>query len=153
MADAIADAGMRVKLRMGGMTAEAFPEAASVASTLKELSKRGLAIKATAGLHHPLRSRHPFTYREDSENGVMHGFVNLLCAAALVWFGGAKDEVVQLLEEQDSQAWRVTADAIYWRGRHWSANELREVRERFLKCVGSCSFAEPVRDLEALGWL
>lgn len=153
VADAIAEAGMRVKLRMGGVTSEAFPKAAAVAVMLKELSRRGLTFKATAGLHHPLRSTHPFRYREGSATGVMHGFINLLCAAALVWFGGEEDEVIQLLKERDSQAWRVTADTICWRKWEWSADELREVRESLLKSVGACSFLEPVHDLEALGWL
>jgi len=153
MADAIAASGMRAKLRMGGVVAEAFPGAASVAAMLKELSMRGLAFKATAGLHHPLRSRHPFTYREDSKTGVMHGFMNLLCAAALIWFGGEEDEAAQLLEEQDPRAWQMTGDAISWREWDWSADELREVRKRFFKSIGSCSFVEPIRDLEAMGWL
>jgi hypothetical protein len=104
-------------------------------------------------LHHPLRSRHAFTYKQDSDAGMMHGFMNLLCAAALVWFGGEEEEVTQLLEEQDSQVWKVRADAICWGEWDWSADELREVRKRFLKSIGSCSFLEPIGDLEALGWL
>jgi hypothetical protein len=152
-ADAIADAGLRAKLRMGGVVAEAFPSTANVAAMLNELFKRGLAFKATAGLHHAVHGRYPFTYREDSERGMMHGFMNLLCASALVWFGGEADEVVQILEEEDLLAFRVTEHSVRWRDWDWSADELREVRTNFLKSIGTCSFIEPIRDVEALGWL
>ncbi len=151
--EAIHNTGLRAKLRMGGVVAEAFPTGASVAAILKRLAERRIAFKATAGLHHPLRSRHPFTYRQDSELGMMHGFVNLLCASALVWFGADEGEAEQLLEEQDPRAWQMSSDAVRWRSHQWSADQLREVREHFLISIGSCSFTEPMHDLEALGWL
>ena len=153
VADAVAEAGLHAKLRLGGVVAEAFPTTANVAAMLNELFKRGLAFKATAGLHHAMRGRYPFTYREDSERGMMHGFMNLLCAAALVWFGGEEDEVIELLEEEGLLAFRVTEHSIRWRDFDWSADELREVRAGFLRSIGTCSFIEPVRDMEALGWL
>lgn len=151
--DAIREAGLRAKLRMGGVVAEAFPSAVSVAAMLKMLAERKIAFKATAGLHHPLRSQHRFTYQQDSKAGMMHGFMNLLCASALVWFGGGVGEAAQLLEEQNPRAWSLTADAIRWRSREWSVSQVQEVREHFLMSIGSCSFVEPMRDLEALGWL
>ncbi len=58
-----------------------------------------------------------------------------------------------LLEEQEMEAWRVTQDAIVWRSLHWTAEEMRMVRERFFMSFGSCSFTEPIEDLEKLGWL
>src|SRR3954451_1518387 len=59
---AISDAGARVKLRMGGIVPEAFPPGAAVALSLASLTRAHLAFKATAGLHHPIRSRHRLTY-------------------------------------------------------------------------------------------
>ncbi len=151
--DAIAKGGMRAKIRMGGVVADAFPAASSIAATLQRFAERRLAFKATAGLHHALRSRHLLTHRHESESGVMHGFMNLLCASALVWFGGDGEEATQVLEEQDSQSWQVSPDSIRWRSRSWSQDQLREVRKNFLISIGSCSFTEPIADLEALGWL
>jgi len=150
---AMRNAGMRAKLRMGGITAEAFPTSASVAATLQALADRRVAFKATAGLHHPLRSRHPFTYQHDSETGMMHGFINLLCASTLLWFGGNPNEATRLLDEQDPSAWQISKDAIRWRAWEWSTEQLLEVRKHFLISIGSCSFTEPIEDLEALGWL
>ena len=151
--EAIAASGARAKLRMGGVTAEAFPGTQEVAGMLWALAARRIPFKATAGLHHPIRSRHALTAELDGAVGMMHGFVNLCCAAALLHFGGEAGEAQQILEEEDPFAWQVTQDAIGWRTHHWSAEQLRAVRRKFLISFGSCSFVEPMRDLEALGWL
>lgn len=149
---AISDAGARVKLRMGGVAAEAFPSSAAVARMLVDLSEENLSFKATAGLHHPLRSRHAFTYAHDSATGLMHGFINLLCAAALIHFGADTAEAERVLDEEDPKAWALTSDALAWRTHSWSADRLSEMRRKFIS-FGPCSFEEPIRDLEALGWL
>jgi hypothetical protein len=145
--------GARVKLRLGGLTADAFPPIPMLARTLQTLADRSLPFKATAGLHHPVRSCHPFTYAPDSPSGFMHGFLNLACAAALLYGGGDLSQATLLLEEQDPTAWQVTPAAIAWRSYLWTTAELHALRESFLTCFGACSFTEPIEDLEALGWL
>jgi len=150
---AIESHGARVKLRMGGLVAEAFPSVEAILKMLNALAARKLKFKATAGLHHPIRSRHPFSYQPESPTGMMHGFINLSCAAAVLFAGGAEEDAQGLLEEQDSSAWHVTEDAIAWRSLRWSAEDLRQVRERFFMSFGSCSFTEPIEDLEKLEWL
>lgn len=149
---AISNAGARVKLRMGGVVAEAFPSTSAVARALAAIVPAGLAFKATAGLHHPIRSPHSLTYAAESLAGVMHGFVNLVCAVALIHFGGDAGEAVQVLAEEDPSAWRLSQDSLAWRSHSWSADQLTETRKIFVG-FGSCSFEEPIRDLEALGWL
>lgn len=150
--DAVCASGANVKLRMGGVVAEAFPSAHAVAEGLQAIAERHLAFKATAGLHHPLRSRHAFTYASGSAQGMMHGFVNLCCAAALVHAGGQIGEAAAVLEETDPRAWRVSSEAIAWRDHLWGAEEIRAVRQELFASIGSCSFTEPLADLEALGW-
>ena len=153
MLDAAAGAGARIKLRMGGVSAGAFPSPQDVASMLAELSRRRMVFKATAGLHHPIRGRHALTYSPESPTAVMHGFVNLACAAALLYFGGEAEEAQEVLEEEWHGEWRVTPEAIAWQENSWNGDELCEVRQQFFAGFGSCSFEEPIRDLEALGWL
>jgi hypothetical protein len=153
MLDAISAAGVRAKLRMGGVVAEAFPATKTVAGVLTALAERKLAFKATAGLHHAIRARHRFTYEPDSPRGMMHGFVNLFCAAALIHFGKGAHAAESVLEEQDAKAWHVTPQAIEWHQFHCSAERIGEVRQKFMTSFGSCSCEEPLRDLEALGWL
>ena len=148
----LAGSRARVKLRMGGVVPEAFPSPEAVARTLEALERHKLAFKATAGLHHPIRSCHRLTYAADSPTGIMHGFVNLLCSTALIHSGGSATEAVQILEEQDPAAWALSAHALSWRSRRWTTAQLCETRRRFVS-FGSCSFEEPIRDLEAMGWL
>jgi hypothetical protein len=150
--DAICAAGARVKLRMGGLTAEAFPSPRATAGMLLALSDRHLMFKATAGLHHPLRSNHPFTDAPDSEGGTMHGFGNLCCAAALVHLGGDAVDAALLLEEMDPHTWQVSSEAITWRDFRLSALQIEEVRREFFQSMGSCSFTQPLKEMEALGW-
>ncbi len=149
---AMASAGIRLKLRMGGTVPEAFPSVESVARALDMLERHRLPFKATAGLHHPLRSTHRLTYAPESPIGIMHGFVNLFCAAALMHSGGSATEAVQLLEERNPRAWNVSSRSLSWRTRSWTADQLSEARKRFVS-FGSCSFEEPIGDLEAMGWL
>ncbi len=150
--DAICAAGARVKLRMGGMTAEAFPSARTTAGMLQALADRHLMFKATAGLHHPLRSVHRFGDSLDSGVGAMHGFVNLCCAAAIIHLGGDAIDAALILEETDRQAWQISSEAIAWRDLRWSALQMEEVRREFFRSIGSCSFTQPAEEMEALGW-
>jgi len=151
--DAVKLCGARAKLRMGGVTAEAFPSAKAIVKMLKALAERQLPFKATAGLHHPIRSRHAFTYEAGSAAGTMHGFMNLACAATVLHFGGAERDTMQIFEEEDPGAWRITYDEIQCRGFRWTLEQMHAARQHFLISIGSCSFEEPIRDLESLGWL
>ena len=82
---AIGVAHARAKIRTGGVIAEAIPEESRGARFLRIASERRVAFKATAGLHHPLRRMQRLTYKPDSPEAVMHGFVNVFCAAVLLW--------------------------------------------------------------------
>ena len=81
--DAISAAGGAAKVRTGGTTPAAIPSPAALADFLFECAQRGLPFKATAGLHHAVRSCYPLTYERDSSTAVMHGFLNALAAAAM----------------------------------------------------------------------
>ena len=86
---AIAAVGCRVKLRCGG---EYVPSAEQVALVLLSCHQAGVVMKATAGLHHPLR--------HDGE----HGFLNLLCAAALAHARGADTRELERVLDAEALA-------------------------------------------------
>jgi hypothetical protein len=151
--DLISGLGVRAKIRMGGVVEEAFPEPSAVAEMLCALAKRRVRFKATAGLHHPTRSSQPLTYEPKSARVTMHGFLNLFCAAAVVYFGGETGDTERVLREEDRAAWRVDADSVSWRELSWTEDQIATLRREFFISVGSCSFEEPMRDLEGLGWL
>lgn len=149
----IGSMGARAKIRMGGVVADAIPSAKEVEQSLDALAGLHLPFKATAGLHHPLRSEQRLTYQPESPTETMHGFINLCCAAAMSYFGESRDNVVAVLSEQDPSSFRVSCDTIQWHDQNWTVEQLAELRDRFLISIGSCSFEEPIEDLESLRWL
>ena len=129
--DALAAHGFRAKVRCGGASA---PSDAALSAFIRGCRARDLVFKATAGLHHAVRT-----------NGE-HGFLNLLAA---VVFGDEE----HALAEADPAAFELDTDAFSWRGRAGSASELAAARRERLHSIGSCSFFEPVEELEGMGVL
>jgi len=140
--DAVAERGAGAKVRCGGATPEMFPSPAELAHFICGCRDRGLAFKATAGLHHPIR------------DGIAHGFLNLLGATLLAHADGAEPrELTEVLLDEDPGAFSVTGEAFTVRGRPYGADAVAAARQRLFTGYGSCSFSEPVEDLRALGVL
>lgn len=145
---AIAGAGRGAKVRTGGLSVEAFPDARSLVRFLEACMRAHVPWKATAGLHHPLRGRHPVDGPE-SPLAPMHGFLNLAAAACLVHTGkGSPEEALQALEESSPEAFLFAERAFEWRGRTLGVEEIRAARRSFFRSFGACSFEEPVQGLE-----
>ncbi len=148
--DAVKKAGAFAKLRTGGITPDAIPTVDSVASYILGCAERRLPFKATAGLHHPIRSNRELTYKADALVATMHGFMNVFLAAAFAGHGRAS--IHDVLAEMDPAAFRFDADA-HWRDWSLSGDQIAAARRDFAHSFGSCSFEEPIEDLERLGWL
>jgi hypothetical protein len=118
--------GLRAKVRCSGDTTR-------LGWFMLECNAQRVVFKATAGLHHAIRSRDE------------HGFLNLLAA---VVFGDEGDP----LWEEDPRSFELNAERFCFRGRSASADEIASARRRF-HSIGTCSFFEPVEELEALGIL
>jgi hypothetical protein len=129
--DEVAARGLRAKIRCGG---ERVPSVDELADFIRGCRSRGLVFKATAGLHHAYPTA-------DGE----HGFLNLLAAAV---FG---DEEEALHER--SPAFALDAASFRWRDREALPARLADVRASLFHSVGTCSFFEPVDELEQLGIL
>lgn len=136
------------KIRTGGLETSMFPAPAAVAAFLAACVADGVPFKATAGLHHPVRG-------EDPASGLrMHGFVNLLAAAALLRAGELDAaSAADVVAEEQAAAFVVTEDAFGWRDLAVGAGAAASVRAEAFTSYGSCSFDEPTADLSALGWL
>jgi hypothetical protein len=147
---AVAGCGRRAKIRTGGETADKFPAPENVVEFIRLCAAANVPFKATAGLHHPLRSVHRFTYQPDSPSGIMHGFVNVFLAAAFLWAGMEAQLAVQLLDEQSADAFHFNADGVGWRQHRLSRHEIAAARKGFAVSFGSCSFTEPIDDLKSL---
>jgi hypothetical protein len=132
---------LSAKLRCGGADASAYPSVAEVAAFIGGACEAGVAFKATAGLHHPVR-------QVNTAAGVtMHGFLNVLAAAACAPSGdlGLLEAIVA---EEDPAAFTLT-DALRWRDRQIGEADLQATRRHRFVSFGSCSFDEPVNGLRA----
>jgi hypothetical protein len=146
----LARAGSRAKVRTGGVTPEAFPPADAIFDFLASCRSEAVPFKATAGLHHPIRGSYRLTYEPGSPKGTMYGFLNLFVAAALVHAGEAEDIVLAALGEDDPSTFSFTDKMIAWRDKLFTVGQIREVRTALMISFGSCSFREPVDELESL---
>lgn len=139
----LARAGVGAKIRCGGLTANAFPSVEEVAAFIAAAQTAGVPFKATAGLHHPVRHVDPNT------GLTMHGFLNLLAAAALAPSLQA-EALATIVAEEDPSAFRFDDESFSWRDRRIDVATLEHTRRSGFVAYGSCSFAEPVDDLVAL---
>jgi hypothetical protein len=151
--DAIARAGVRAKMRTGGVTPAAFPTSAQIAGFLRGCAERNLAFKATAGLHHPLRNCYRLTYAADAPQGEMFGFLNVFLAAAFARAGLPEERLMDIIDERDPSSLRFAHDGVRWRDEAIDVESLADARTSFAIAFGSCSFREPIDDLHQLGLL
>ncbi|MDP9024232.1 MAG: hypothetical protein M3N13_02505 [Candidatus Eremiobacteraeota bacterium] len=136
---------LHAKIRCGGVVPSAFPSSSELATFIFAASQAGIAFKATAGLHHPVR-------HDSMPLGVkMHGFLNILAAAAIAPDAHI-DTLAQILDEERPQEFRFEPEAFIALGRRFALDEIARARTSFA-AYGSCSFSEPVGDLTALSIL
>ncbi|WP_116952643.1 hypothetical protein [Jiangella endophytica] len=126
--DVVADAGYRAKLRTGGPSPDAMPPDDEVAAFVVGCLDRGIPFKFTAGLHHAVR--------RPSE----HGFLNLLLATGTAAGGGTAADVAAVLSIDDGERLAAAVTEL-------PAPSVR----RWFASYGSCSIAEPLAELVALG--
>lgn len=142
--------GAAAKFRTGGVTPEAFPDPDDLMRGLEAVVRAGVPLKCTAGLHHPVRGRYRLTYEPASPAATMYGYLNVfLCAAALAQ--GERPAVARaILLEEDPGAFAVRGGELAWRDRSFDRAMLRAVRRRVVRSFGSCSFREPLDELNLM---
>ena len=143
---ALAGADAAAKIRTGGVTPELNPPTAEVARFIHQCAQAGVPFKATAGLHHPLpnEAAHIPAHQQ--------GFLNVLVAATFAATrGGAEEDVREILNFGDGL---VAGEAeLGWNGLTLTREQIEEARATLAISFGSCSWQEPVDDLQALGLL
>jgi len=143
----------RAKIRTGGVTPDAFPSSEAVAGFIGDCAKHGIALKATAGLHHPVRGVKSLTYEPQAPTGNMHGFLNVFLATVFAHRGAAVEQLEELLDEDDPLRFRFDAGAAHWREYEFPTDSIRHTRAHLAVSFGSCSFEEPIADLKTLNLL
>ncbi|HKJ44937.1 MAG TPA: hypothetical protein VJ991_03830 [Balneolales bacterium] len=134
------------KLRCGGVKAHMFPSSDQVVFAINHAIQGGLTMKATAGLHHPIR------HFNQSVNTKMYGFFNLFIGAILSRTHGLNDEQLKsIIEEEDVNNFTFENECIRWKDYEADIEQIDNARREFIVSYGSCSFDEPRDDLREFG--
>jgi hypothetical protein len=142
--------GARAKVRTGGLVPEAIPSSDALSGFLARCASTRTAFKATAGLHHPLRCLGPLTYETNAPSAKMHGFLNVFLAAGLAYQGVVAGELTAMFGIEDAACFTFENQMIRCPRGTLSTDQVRVAREQFAVSFGSCSFDEPIKDLQAL---
>lgn len=137
--------GLAGKVRCGGIVSSAYPSLAELAGFVVAAHDAGVAFKATAGLHHPVR------HYNEAAGATMHGFLNLLCATLFADDSAAAVE--EILSEEDPSAFVFEDGGFGFRTQRATVSQIETMRANGFVAYGSCSFDEPVDDLITLNVL
>jgi hypothetical protein len=142
------------KIRTGGVVATAFPTAEQVARFILACAAADVPFKATAGLHHAVRGEQNLTYEKDSARCTMFGFLNVFAAATLARLKrGSEEEIASILTETRGDRFVFSEQGVMVAGIEFDSAQVARVRETFALSFGSCSFEEPVQELQAAGMI
>lgn len=144
----------RAKIRTGGVDRESFPASKQIIRFVRTCMAANVPFKATAGLHHPIRCFKPLTYEENAAQGTMHGFLNMLLMTGFARESFRVSLLEEIMEEEFEEVFQFTDRGVRWRDIHTLSNShLGWLRQKGMQSFGSCSFDEPVSDLQKLGIL
>jgi hypothetical protein len=151
MVSALSIRNQRAKIRTGGVTTDAFPSTKEIVRFIRTCLMANVPFKATAGLHHPMRCFKPLTYEADAPTGVMNGFLNMFLTAAFARYGFKPTILQAILEDDSAENFVFDENGVWWRNEHFLSNsQLESVRRSDIISFGSCSFTEPIEDLQDL---
>jgi hypothetical protein len=133
------------KLRCGGETPEDVPTAARVARVIVACRDRGIPLKCTAGLHHPVRR---FVAETAS---VHHGFLNVFGAGVLAMASGMPASSLEAcVADESRESFSFSDGGFSWKAERAGIEDVARARRALVIGIGSCSFDEPVNDLREL---
>lgn len=146
--------GQRAKIRTGGVTPEDYPSPKAIVRFIRTCLAANVPFKATAGLHHPLRCFKPLTYAPDAPTGTMNGFLNMFLTTGFARYGFKPIVLEQILSDESAQNFKFDESGAWWRNEYFLNNsQLERVRRLNIISFGSCSFTEPIEDLQDLNLL
>jgi hypothetical protein len=109
-----------------------------------------------------MRGEYRLTYEPGAAVATLHGFLNVILAAAWAWEhaqdGGSDEEVpaplLAVLEYRQDRSFSVADDGtLAWGELVLARRAIDSARAEFLLSFGSCSFEEPLDELKRLGLL
>lgn len=132
------------KIRCGGIKPQMMPPSENIAHTILYCKEKNISLKATAGLHHPIK------HFNDELGGIMHGFINVFGSAILTKVNDISFEtLVKMLNDESENSFIFSGNTLSWKNFSVNSEEIKNYRS-FITSYGSCSFDEPIEDLQTL---
>jgi hypothetical protein len=150
LVDSLPRLGLRAKFRTGGVTPDAFPSPRILVDFLRAARQARVPFKLTAGLHHALRGEYPLTYEPGAACHEMYGFLDVALASLMVWLDMPDSAVLAVLSEGASHLLG-SGNTLRLLDRNYDPAAVRQMRAEYFVGFGSCSFEEPVAELQRLG--
>lgn len=136
------------KVRCGGTTPDLFPTPDQLAWVIGLCRDRKVPLKATAGLHHPIR------HFNQEVQAKMHGFLNVFGAGILAYTHNLdRATLTEILEDENPSHFHFDGDTFRWQALSADPEAIANARKVGVLSYGSCSFDEPREDLRGLGML
>lgn len=133
----LGDAGLRLKLRTGGTSIDAFSSEQQLAVPIVVCAAERLQFKCTAGLHNAVR------HRDEATGFEHHGFLNVALAARIAASTGNVAATAGALADGDPLSVQAQVHAL-------TVRDVAAIRAMFCS-FGTCSIDEPIADLVAMG--
>lgn len=141
-----------LKLRTGSVKPEGIPPANQVADFLEKAHAAGVPYKFTAGLHHACAGEYALTYQADSPRARLFGFTSLFGLACMHWCGQLSTRELSEQLALDEKP-RADAQGLHWQQWSCGVEQIQDYRQRGGRSFGSCSFREPLQELQEMGWI
>ena len=141
---ALARHRLGAKIRCGGAVAQAVPSPGNVALFLTRAHEERVPFKATAGLHHPVR------HFNGQSGFTMHGFLNVIAAAAFAQQDRPAEQLASVLADEDATHFGIDSSGLRWIAESIPTAAIETMRRTAFISYGSCSFTEPIEDLRHL---
>ena len=84
---------------------------------------------------------------------MMNGFINLFLAAGFARAGFKPSVLEEILEDEFEESFEFDETGVLWRQEHFLNMSQLNLLRRNVISFGSCSFEEPIAELQELGWL
>ncbi len=150
----VALVGQCAKVRTGGITPGSFPSSDAIVRFVQICTAANVPFKATAGLHHPIRCFRPLTYEVNSPKGTMHGFLNLFLMTGFARESFRRSFLEDVMEDEFEEVFQFDPTGVKWRDEFdLTLHQIARLRAYGIQSFGSCSFDEPIADLQSLGIL
>lgn len=137
-----------LKVRTGGVVPSAVPTPEQLSQSIASAAKEKIAIKATAGMHDPIR------HMDENVGCKLYGFLNFFTACLMAYkFNLEGAPLTEILKTERVDVFHFEREWFSFQNKKFNLSEIKKIRREWALSFGSCSLLEPVEFLRQYGLL